>query len=572
MVAPASRRGRFAAAARDDDDDDDDDDSLFGDHDFVGDHAARARLPRAPRSRGHRALFASATPAPVDVDTAEPTTAKRDAGKRKPDRDSSVGEGYAPVVTISLDPGRPRAVLVSVHLVGTSDSDHRSSLDELARLVDTLGFVVIGEVTQKRGRLSPAAGLGAGKLKELAVFTGGLGIIPSGATKKKQRKDLHKPGAEPIEADEEDEDDLAEAAIHVPPPPEKATVVVVDNELSPSQMRNLEKATGVEVLDRSGVIIEIFSRHARTKEAQMQVEIARLSYEAPRLREKEHTTDRQRGGQSGGLGEDQVEMDRRKIRDRIAELKEKLEELEKDDITKRQRRQDSMRVALVGYTNAGKSSLMRALSGSDVLVADKLFATLGTTVRAIPDTMPRVLVSDTVGFIKNLPHALVASFRSTLDEAHEASLLLFVVDAADPAFTAHLEVTKKVLAEIGADDIPSLLILNKIDRVDEMTRARLRRDHPHAIQLSALNVDDVAAFKVRLDEHFADTLETAPIDVPHARAGPVLGFVHEHLRVLEEQWDDWGLRLTVRGTSEMIEKLRAMVGKVSGVPPRVAAP
>ena len=141
-------------------------------------------------------------------------------------------------MTISLDPGRPRAVLVSVQLTGVSDADQRSSLDELARLVDTLGFAVIGEVTQKRGRAAPAAGLGAGKLIELAAFTGGTGVIPSGAIKKKQRKDLHKPGAEPIEEDEEDEDDVAEAAIDAPPPVEKATVVVVDNELSPSQMRN----------------------------------------------------------------------------------------------------------------------------------------------------------------------------------------------------------------------------------------------------------------------------------------------------------------------------------------------
>jgi GTP-binding protein HflX len=481
-------------------------------------------------------------------------------------------------VTISLDPGRPRAVLVSVQLTGVSDADHRSSLDELGRLVDTLGFTVIGEVSQKRGRPAPAAGLGGGKLKELAVFTGGTGVIPSGAIKKKQRKDLHKVGAAPMEADEDDDDDddddaalTGEGAVDLPPQPEKATVVVVDIELSPSQMRNIEKATGVEVLDRNGVIIEIFSRHARTKEAQMQVEIARLQYEAPRLREKEHTGDRQRGGGVGGIGEDELEMDRRKIRDRIAELKEKLEELEKEDLTKRQRRMDSLRVALVGYTNAGKSSLMRALSGHDVLVADKLFATLGTTVRAIPNTVPRVLVSDTVGFIKNLPHALVASFRSTLDEAHEARLLLFVVDASDPAFPSQLEVTKKVLAEIGADDIPSLLILNKIDRVDEVSRARLRRDHPHAVQLSALNADDVAALKVRLDEHFADTLETAPIDVPHARAGQILGFVHEHLRVLEENWDEWGLRLTVRGTPEVLAQLRGTIGEVGKIPPRTVA-
>ena len=482
-------------------------------------------------------------------------------------------------MTIDLDSGkRPRAVLVAIQLPGVDEGDHKNSLAELARLVDTLGFDVVGQVSQKRGHFAPAAGLGAGKLRELALFTGGTGEVPSGATKKKQRKDLHKPGADAINADDDAEDDNddddaddgedADGHVAVKAPKEKATVVVVDNELSPSQMRNLEKACGVEVLDRAGVIIEIFWRHARTKEAQMQVEIARLQYEAPRLREKEHTGDRQRGGSTGGKGDSELELDKKRIRDRVAELKEKLEELEQSADTQRQRRRDAMRVALVGYTNAGKSSLMRALSGSEVLVADKLFATLGTTVRAVPDTMPRILVSDTVGFIKNLPHSLVASFRSTLDEAHEASLLLFVVDASDPAFAQQLAVTKKVLGEIGADDIPSLLVLNKIDRVDADERGRLRREYPHAVQLSALDKDDVAAFKVRLDEHFASTLQTSACDVPHAKVGAVLGFVHENVKVVDEQWDEWGARLMVRGAPDVMDRLRAMIGDVGEVPPR----
>ncbi len=481
-------------------------------------------------------------------------------------------------MTIALDPGKPRAVLVAVQLQGTDDATHQQSLAELARLVDTLGFEVIGEVAQKRTKLAPAAGIGMGKLKELAAFTGGTGEIPSGATKKKQKKDLHKPSGASVnasdDADEDDNEDDEFALDYVakPPPKEKATVVVVDNELSPSQMRNLEKACGIECLDRAGVIIEIFWRHARTKEAQMQVEIARLQYEAPRLREKEHSTDRQRGDGHGGKGDDDVEIDRRRIRDRIAELKEKLEEAEKDAGTRRMRRRDAMRVALVGYTNAGKSSLMRALSGSEVLVADKLFATLGTTVRTIPDTMPKILVSDTVGFIKNLPHSLVASFRSTLDEAHEASLLLFVVDASDAAFPSQLQVTKEVLKEIGADDIPSILILNKIDRVDELGRARLKRDFPHAVQLSALDPVDVKAFKERLDEHFADTLETSACDIPHARVGEVLGFVHEHVKVVDEQWDEWGARFIIRGAPDIMDKLRGMIGNVGEVPPRPVPP
>lgn len=477
---------------------------------------------------------------------------------------------YGLRVTISLEATRPKAVLVSVQLPGVSDADYHSSLAELGRLVDTLGFDVVGEVSQRRTRLHPAAGLGFGKLQELALYTGGPGVIVSGAKKKDQKKDLHKPGFAAVEADDEDEDeddfdDDAEGGDAEASYPQ-ATVVVVDNELSPSQIRNLEKACGVEVLDRAGVIIEIFWRHARTSEAKMQVEIARLQYEAPRLREKEYNGDRQRGGGVGGKGDDELEMDKRRIRDRIAELKTKLKEAEKEDAVRRQRRREAMRVALVGYTNAGKSSLMRALSGSEVLVADKLFATLGTTVRAVPDTHPRILVSDTVGFIKNLPHSLVASFRSTLDEAHEASLLLFVVDASDPAFPSQLEVTKTVLKEIEADDIPSLLILNKIDRVDEDERGRLRRAYPHAVQLSALNPDDVKAMRQRLEEHFADTLEEAEVAFAHAQAGQVLGYLHEHVRIEDERWDAWGARMLVRAPAESIGKLRQIIGPVSPPP------
>ncbi len=486
-------------------------------------------------------------------------------------------------MTHSLDSGRPQAVLVSLHLPGVTDAEHEASLAELARLVDTLGFDVVGHVTQRRAHPAPSAGLGAGKLHELARYTGGTGVVPSGATKKKQKKDLHKAGFEPVEgaddADEdEDEDDEEDGAAETSrwstrgtPAGEhpRASVVVVDNELSPSQIRNLERATGVEVLDRAGVIIEIFWRHARTKEAQMQVEIARLTYEAPRLREKENTGDRQRGGGVGGKGDNQLELDRHRIRDRIAELKAKLQESEGESAVRRQRRKEAMRVALVGYTNAGKSSLMRALSGSEVLVADKLFATLGTTVRAIPGTHPRILVSDTVGFIKNLPHSLVASFRSTLDEAHEASLLLFVVDASDEAFASQLAVTKDVLREIGADDIPSLLILNKIDRVDELSRARLRREYPQAVQLSALEPTDVARLKARLEEHFASSLTESELDIPHDKVGPVLSMVHEHAKVVREQWDNWGARFVVRAWPEVLEKLRQAIGPVDP-PPRQA--
>src|SRR6185295_2108760 len=246
----------------------------------------------------------------------------------------------------------------------------------------------------------------------------------------------------------------------------KVAAVLVDHDITPSQARNLEKATGVEVLDRTAVILEIFRRHARSRATKAQVEIVRLSYLAPRLREQGKGRDRQRGGIGGkGAGESGMELDRRKIRDRIAELTAELRGLEEEQSTQRARRRALNRVALVGYTNAGKSTLMRALTGSEVYVADKLFATLDTTVRTLhPETRPRVLVSDTVGFINKLPHGLVASFKTTLDEALEASLLVHVVDAADPAHERQLDVTSQVLAEIGAGDVPRLLVFNKIDR------------------------------------------------------------------------------------------------------------
>lgn len=459
---------------------------------------------------------------------------------------------------------RPRAVLVGVQLDGVRDDDLRASLAELGRLVDTLGFDVVGQVTQRRRALAPSAALGVGKLKVLAEFTGGTGEIPSGAKKKVQRKDLHKPSAEPVNADDDHDEDEDDDFGEKPAAPRvKATVVVVDNELSPSQLRNLERATGVEVLDRAGVIIEIFNRHARTKEAQLQVEIARLQYEAPRLREKEHSSgDRQRGsgGGGGGKGDDDVEMDRRRIRDRISELKRELELQSTEAQERRKRRKEALRVALVGYTNAGKSSLMRALTGSEVLVADKLFATLGTTVRALqPETHPRVLVSDTVGFIKQLPHGLVASFRSTLDEAHEASLLLFIVDASDPAFRSQLEVTQTVLGEIGAEQIPSRLVLNKIDRLtDPLERKALSLEFPRAIQMSALDKDDVKKLREIIIDHFEAGMEEATLLVPFSRQN-AMGAIRENARVVKEDWDEDGARLLVRAPHEDLEKLRSLL-------------
>src|SRR5687768_2462503 len=352
---------------------------------------------------------------------------------------------------------RPRAIVAAVQLPSVSDLEFEASLTELRQLAKTLGFEVAGGFTQKRTSFDSTAYLGSGKREELRDLVGKEG--------------------------------------------EAADIVLIDHEISPSQTFNLEKELGCEVMDRTMVILEIFHRHARSRAARAQVEIARLGYMAPRMREAAKLAGPQGRGRSGvggrGASESRIELDRRKVRDRITELKAELEALIAERKTQRSRRREReglARVALVGYTNAGKSTLMRALTASEALVADKLFATLDTTVRALhPESVPRVLVSDTVGFIKNLPHGLVASFKSTLDEALEASLLLHVVDASDAGFERQLAVTEEVLDEIGAKEVPRILVLNKIDRGGD--EAALRARYPEAIVMSARREGDVAKLR-----------------------------------------------------------------------------
>jgi len=453
-------------------------------------------------------------------------------------------------MAIDTEHGRPRAVVVAVQLSGVTDDELASSIAELERLAKTLGVDPIARITQRRAQLAPGVVLGEGKLVELARWTGGKGEVTAFESTVSRRKRLA-------------EEDADEADAEAPPtdtidPAERASVVLVDHELTPTQQRNLERATGVDVLDRTSVILEIFHRHAKTREARLQVEIARLRYLAPRLREASGGGDRVRDGIGGkGAGESSLELDRRRIRDRIAELQHELSRIEGGARTRRDRRSELPTVALVGYTNAGKSSLMRALTSTDVYVADKLFATLDTTVRRlVPPTDPPILVTDTVGFIKKLPHDLVASFRSTLDEAADSDLLLHVVDAADPAHADQLAVTREVLSEIGADSIDSWLLLNKIDCVDGARRAALTDKYPGAIQLSAKRPADVAMLRDRLVEHFVGVLQEVELDVPwsHQR---LVHVIHERATVLAETHHDDGTRILLRAPAGIIDELRA---------------
>lgn len=314
---------------------------------------------------------------------------------------------------------KDKAIVVSVIANQTPEWKVKDELDELIFLAETAGYATLKTFTQKLHRPDSRTFVGKGKLEEIKLF-------------------------------------LAEYP---------ASTVIFDDELSPSQLRNIEKELEKKIFDRSLLILEIFLIRAKTAQAKTQVELARNQYLLPRLTNMWTHLERQRGatGTRGGAGEKEIETDKRIIKAQIALLKEQLLKIDKQAQTQRKSRAESIRISLVGYTNAGKSTIMNLLSKADVLAENKLFATLDSTVRKmVLDNIP-FLLSDTVGFIRKLPHSLVESFKSTLDEVREADLLIHVVDVSNPAFEDHISVVNKTLAEIGAGDKPILLVFNKID-------------------------------------------------------------------------------------------------------------
>ncbi len=343
-------------------------------------------------------------------------------------------------------------------LVGHAGRDKQHldrSMEELALLADTAGAKVLGSLVQRRGTLHPATFIGKGKIDELKALIGST----------------------------------------------SAEMVIFDDDLSPAQVRNLEKASQCKVIDRSELILDIFARRARTRESRLQVELAQLEYMLPRLMGMWKHLERQAGGiGTRGPGETQLETDRRLVRDRIARLKEALRAVEKERETQRQRRRREFRAALVGYTNAGKSTLFNALTKSDVFVENRLFATLDSTTRQMVSRERQVaLLTDTVGFIRKLPHHLVASFHSTLVEAIEADVLLHVTDAADPDFRRHLTAVDDVLDKIlGEPRPPRIMVFNKCDALDPEEASALKIEFPDCHVVSARTGEGLAALRAEL--------------------------------------------------------------------------
>lgn len=390
-----------------------------------------------------------------------------------------------------------RAVLVGVEWRQSSWPVDRS-LDELERLADTAGAVVVGRLTQRLERPVPKSFIGSGKVEELKSLVGRL----------------------------------------------EADVVIFDEDLTPAQQSHLERAMGepVKIIDRTALILDIFGLHAKTREGRLQVQLAQLQYLLPRLRGMwSHLAKEQTRGGIGsrfGQGESQLEVDRRLIRNRISSLRRELKELERRRAVQAKGRveSDAFRIALAGYTNAGKSTLLNALTGSDVLSQDKLFATLDPTTRAY--TLPGgriVTLTDTVGFIQKLPHGLVEAFKSTLSEVLGADLILKVIDVSDEDRHRHEEAVDRVLDEIGAGERPSLTVYNKIDLLDPEEVGLLRARMPRAIFFSARTGDGLDLLLDRLCAEAAANDRLISADVPY-REGVLLKLVHEQGQLISEEY------------------------------------
>ncbi len=415
----------------------------------------------------------------------------------------------------TLPASRERSIAVSIVPKGTARETALDHLDELEFLAETAGAEVIVKIVQDRDRPDVATAIGKGKVEEVK------NIVEQ----------------------------------------EAITLALFDDDLSPVQVRNLEKAWNIKVLDRSGLILDIFASRARTVEARTQVELAQLQYLLPRLSRMWTHLSKQFGGiGTKGPGETQIETDRRMLRLRIQRLKEKLEEIATQKSEQRKQRAKMPRFALVGYTNAGKSTLMNPMTGAGVYVENKLFATLDTTTRAFElPAGQKALLSDTVGFIRKLPSHLIASFRTTLSEAAEADVLLHVVDCTHPEFRDHVRVVRATLDDLGLTTVPTILVLNKIDalRTPETLR-ELEHEFADAIFISAARGINVTGLLAAMQRHIEAQTRVLELLLPYAEIGRI-AMLYESGDVLHREDTEEGVRMKIRLNEEEYRRVRALL-------------
>jgi GTP-binding protein HflX len=420
-----------------------------------------------------------------------------------------------------------RVVLIGVWAEGSLASAE-NSLRELSRLAETAGSEVLDGVIQRRGRVDPATYVGSGKARELA--------------------------------------DIVAA--------EGADTVICDGELTPGQLRNLEGVVRVKVIDRTALILDIFAQHARSREGKVQVELAQLQYMLPRLRGWGESLSRQAGGRvagGGGIGtrgpgETKLETDRRRLRARIARLKKDITGMETGRKIQRGRRQrrDVPSVVIAGYTNAGKSSLLNALTGAGVLVEDALFATLDPAVRrAVTPSGRGFTLTDTVGFVRHLPHQLVEAFRSTLEETAEADLILHVVDGADPEPEAQIAAVRGVLAEIGAGQVPELVVVNKIDEADPVVLQSLRAREPGSLSVSAKTGAGLSGLREAIEAALPRLDQQVRVTVPYSR-GDLVARAHAEGEVQHTEHIPDGTLLQARVPPALAAQLEAAASAATG--------
>jgi len=413
--------------------------------------------------------------------------------------------------------GRERAILVGVELPN-APVDIELSLDELSALADAAGAVVVDRITQRRKSIDAALFVGKGKADEIA----------------QRCKEL------------------------------QADLVVLDHDLTPAQVRNLERVLQVRVIDRTELILDIFARRARTRQAKLQVELAQLQYQLPRLRRMWTHLSRIEGGIGlRGPGETQIEVDRRKARERIRDLQRLLQHIQRRKSLETAARHDFFTVALVGYTNVGKTALMNALTGEALPAEDRLFATLDATTRkmALPGGQA-VLLSDTVGFIQNIPHHLIASFHATLEEVREADLLLHVVDVSHPEFRHHAKSVESVLLEIGCVHKPTLYVLNKCDLLDAEAIEAVAALFDDAVLVSALTGQGLDVLRGRIEKFVMQGQEQVDVVLP-VEEGKVAAFIAEHGSVLEREYIGSQVHLRATLPPQHAHRVREMMATLT---------
>ena len=414
---------------------------------------------------------------------------------------------------------KEKAILVGVIHGNLDEKKVDQHLDELSLLTETAGGEVVGYVKQKLNRINPSYFIGTGKAKEVINIA------------KEQN----------------------------------ASIIIFDDELSPSHVKNFNKLSEeIKVIDRSALILDIFKQHAQTKEAKTQVELAQLQYMLPRLTRAWTHLERQMGGigTRAGAGETQIEVDRRLVRTRISKLKNELIKIDKERLTQGKRRSDQFKVALVGYTNAGKSTLMNVMSGADVYTKDQLFATLDTTVRSLTlEGTHQILLSDTVGFIRKLPHHLIASFKSTLNEVILADLILIVLDASSNQILDHYKTILDVLEELGASRHPTLVVMNKIDQLNSTSKINhLKLKFPDSIFVSALNQLKLNQLNAKIIQMIDQNLEELDLLFSYKEAKKI-AIAQEGVEVIERKYNNDHVKLKVKGTSKKIGQLITILDK-----------